>query len=80
MSSEVQSQERNLMSPWKYALPTPHELFLLRRYAQLSQTDVGDHLDVSRQTVGRWESGEISPSIETTRDLLGLYRATIVSG
>ncbi len=62
---------------WSYALPAPGELRVLRDRAELSQDDVAEHIGVSRQTIHAWESGTVSPSIETTRELLGLYRAEI---
>lgn len=66
--------------PWLYTMPEPGELRALRLCTNLSQSDVAEHVGVSRQTITAWESGDVSPSLETARELLGLYRATLVGG
>lgn len=71
--------ERPLLSPWNYALPTAGELAALRDQAGLSQQDVSQRIGVKRQTLGRWEKGDASPSVDTARELLGIYRASIIS-
>ena len=39
-----------------------HEkLYTLRRQANLTQTDLAEKLDVSRQAVSKWENGQTSP-------------------
>jgi len=65
---------------WNYALPSPGELQVLRLRAELDQKEAAEHINVSRKTIVAYENGRFSPSIETTRQLLGLYRAEIVSG
>lgn len=67
------------MRPWSYAIPAPGELRALRLRTDLSQTDVAEHLGVSRQTIVAWESGDVSPSLDSARQMLGLYRATIAA-
>jgi len=62
---------------WNYALPAPGELRVLRLKAGLSQHEAAEHVGVSRQTIHAWEDGDVSPSLETTRKLLGLFRAEI---
>lgn len=65
---------------WNYGLPAPGELRVLRLRASLTQDDVAEHMGVSRQTIYAWENGDVSPSLQTTRRLLGLYRAEIAGG
>lgn len=58
-------------------------LYTLRKEYRLSQSDLAEALDVSRQTVTRWESGEVAPSAESLRRLSQLYGIpveTLMSG
>lgn len=73
-------RDRKDVRPWLYVMPEPGELRALRLCTGLSQNEVAEHVGVSRQTVTAWESGDVSPSLETARKLLGLYRASIVGG
>ncbi len=45
----------------------------LRKKSGLTQSEVAEELGVSRQAVSRWETGEISPSVENLRRLSKLY-------
>ncbi len=49
----------------------------LRKTAKLTQEDVAERLNVSRQTVAKWESGESLPDIENCILLAKLYDVTI---
>ena len=40
------------------------KLARLRKQQELSQADVSERLDISRQAVSRWESGIATPSTE----------------
>jgi transcriptional regulator with XRE-family HTH domain len=51
-------------------------LFLAREQAKLTQAEVAQELDVSRQMVSRWESGASSPTLEQFADLCALYGVT----
>ena len=48
-----------------------------RKAAGLTQADVAARLNVSRQAVSRWESGQSSPSTEKLLALGGLYGVSI---
>ncbi len=52
-------------------------LKILRKTAKLTQEDVAERLNVSRQTVAKWESGESLPDIENCILLAKLYNVTI---
>lgn len=79
MSSHQPIERETILSPWDYAFPTAGELAVLRDRAGVTQADVANRLDVNRKTVMAWESGSSSPSLEITRELLGIYRAEILS-
>lgn len=49
----------------------------LRRAARLKQSDVARHFGTSKLTVGRWERGETSPSVEKLKELARLYGCTV---
>lgn len=48
-----------------------------RRQSGLSQQEVAEALDVSRQAVSRWETGAAAPSTENLVELARLYGATL---
>ncbi len=49
----------------------------LRKSAKLTQEDVAEKLNVSRQTVAKWESGESLPDIDNCILLSKLYRVSL---
>lgn len=49
----------------------------LRKKEGLSQADVSEELDVSRQAVTKWETGLSRPSIENLQSLSKLYNVPI---
>lgn len=48
-----------------------------RRAARLRQLDVAQHFGTTKITVGRWERGETSPSVEKLKELAKLYGCTV---
>ena len=48
-----------------------------RRQSGLSQKEVAEVLDVSRQAVSRWETGAAAPSTENLVELARLYGVTL---
>lgn len=52
-------------------------LYNLRRYKKLSLEKVAEIIGVSRQTVGKWESGESIPDIIHCDALAALYDVTL---
>lgn len=52
-------------------------LAALRQEKELSQTDVAEALDISRQAISRWESGAAVPSMENLMKLSGLYNVPL---
>ena len=44
-------------------------LIQLRKLKRLTQEDIAEKLDVTRQAVAKWESGETVPDIEKSRQL-----------
>lgn len=53
------------------------KLSRLRKKEGLSQAEVAEKLDVSRQAVSRWESGEAKPSTDNFQALCKLYHVSI---
>lgn len=52
-------------------------LAYLRKRERMSQAEVAERLDVSRQAVSRWESGDSKPSIENLQSLCKLYHMSL---
>lgn len=65
-------------SPFRYCLPIPQELTILREEAGLTKTEAADRIGVNRHTIGRWESGNGPPNVEKLRKLLAVYRTEIL--
>lgn len=53
------------------------KLFYLRKKEGMSQAEVSEKLDVSRQAVSRWESGETRPSTDNLQALCRLYHVPL---
>lgn len=53
------------------------KLFRLRKKEGLSKAEVSEKLDVSRQAVSRWESGEARPSTDNFQALCKLYHVSL---
>ena len=49
----------------------------LRKSAKLTQEQVAERLNVSRQTVAKWETGESLPDIDNCIALAQLYRVSL---
>lgn len=49
----------------------------LRKRAGLSQEELAEKIDVSRQSVAKWENGDSLPDITKCRDLAALFKTTI---
>ena len=54
-------------------LPMGEHLYSLRKSRGLSQAEVAEALNISRQVVSRWETGETAPSADNRRKLSQLY-------
>lgn len=52
-------------------------LIQLRKINHMSQEALADKLDVSRQTLSKWETGESLPDIEKCRQLAEIFGVTI---
>ena len=52
------------------------KLALLRKQKGLTQQELAEAVEVSRQTVSRWETGEAAPAEENLERLCGLYGVT----
>lgn len=57
----------------------PEKLAFLRRAKGLSQEKLADEMNVSRQAVSKWESGNVMPSLDNLIYLSRLYGVTIDS-
>ena len=54
----------------------PERLIKLRKAAGLSQEEVADKLELTRQTVSKWETGQSSPDLDKVLPLCNLYGVT----
>ena len=57
----------------------PEKLAFLRKEKGLSQENLADEMNVSRQAVSKWESGNVMPSLDNLIYLSKLYGVTIDS-
>jgi len=55
------------------------ELIRLRKMAGLTQEGLAEELKLSRQAIGKWESGESLPDLERLLQLSHLYKVTLDS-
>ena len=53
-------------------------LIRLRKARGLSQEDIGNELNVARQTISKWENGETSPDLQKLTELSDLDRKSVV--
>lgn len=54
----------------------PDRLVKLRKAAGLSQEEVAEKLELTRQTVSKWETGQSSPDLDKVLPLCDLYHIT----
>lgn len=52
-------------------------LIQLRKMRQMTQEDIAEKLDVTRQTVAKWESGDTLPDLDKCRILADLFGVTL---
>lgn len=52
-------------------------LIFLRKMNKLSQEELAGKLDISRQTLSKWETGEALPDIEKCKLLANIFRVTM---
>lgn len=57
----------------------PEKLAFLRRAKGLCQQELADEMNVSRQAVSKWESGNVMPSLDNLIYLSKLYGVTVDS-
>lgn len=55
----------------------PEKLSFLRKEKGLSQENLADEMNVSRQAISKWESGNVMPSLDNLIYLSRLYGVTI---
>ena len=55
------------------------KLILLRKEKELSQADLAEILNVSRQAISRWEVGTSVPSMDNLSALIRLYNVSVDS-
>lgn len=53
------------------------KLIKLRKAAGLSQEELGNKLNVARQTISKWELGETTPEMNKLEELSNLFEVTI---
>lgn len=55
----------------------PYMLSALRKEQNLSQKDIAEHLNISRQAYARYEKGEREPNIDTLSNLARFFRVSL---
>lgn len=53
------------------------KLLQLRKQKGLSQEQLGEQIEVTRQTISNWELGETSPNLEQLKRLSRLFQVSI---
>ena len=53
------------------------KLIKLRKASGLSQEELGDKLNVARQTISKWELGETTPEMDKLGELSNLFEISI---
>ena len=53
------------------------KLIKLRKASGLSQEELGDKLNVARQTISKWELGETTPEMDKLEELSNLFEISI---
>ncbi len=54
-----------------------NNLFKARKKVGLSQKEVSEKLEVSRQTISKWETNEIVPDIYQAKKLAKIYNLSL---
>lgn len=54
-----------------------NKLYRLRKSSGLTQEEMADKLQVSRQTISNWETGSASPSLEKALELADLFSVSL---
>ncbi len=54
-----------------------NKIFELRKKENLSQEELAEKLDVSRQTISKWELGETNPNIEQAKKLAKIFKISL---
>lgn len=49
------------------------ELYELRRLKGISQEEIGEKINVSRQTISKWENGQTTPELEKLIELSKIF-------
>ena len=52
-------------------------LIEMRKFRKLTQEDIAERLDVTRQTVAKWEAGETVPDLDRCRLLADLFGVSL---
>lgn len=73
----LQKSRYSIKSGERKAMALGEKLTQARKAAGLTQADVAAKLNVSRQAVSRWESGQSKPSTEKLLALVELYGVSI---
>ena len=63
------------MADWKKDFA--NNLKIARKNAELSQSDVGKKLNLSQDTVSRWENGRTAPNIQQLYELAELLEVDV---
>lgn len=58
-------------------METQEKLTRLREQNRISQSELAERLNVSRQAISRWEGGRTSPTVDTLKVLAKIYGVTV---
>ena len=58
-------------------METKEKLTWLREQNRISQSELAERLNVSRQAISRWEGGRTSPTVDRLKVLAKIYGVTV---
>ena len=54
-----------------------NKILELRKNAKLSQEQLAEKMDVTRQTISKWELGETTPDIKQAKELSKIFNVSL---
>lgn len=61
----------------RYYCSASSKLLAHRRKAMMSQTEVAEKIGVTQKDISRWETGAVTPSVESLKKLADVYGVTV---
>jgi DNA-binding XRE family transcriptional regulator len=61
------------IDPWDFAIPTSHELRLMREKCGYTQGELSDQIDYAKHTINQYEAG-VRPGLQYIQACLRVYK------